>query len=652
MHARAVKQAITERSSRGSFIKGRERLPVRIYEDSEHACNAVARRIADLIRQRATRGSNTVLGLATGFTPIGVYTELIRMHQEEGLDLSSVVTFNLDEYWPMEPASIQSYHRWMEINFFEHVNILRANIHIPSGTVTEAEVGAYCRQYEQTIEQAGGIDFQILGIGRSGHIGFNEPGSSRDSRTRCVQLDKITRRDAAGDFFGEENVPQMAITRGIGTIMEAREIVLLAFGEHKASIVRRAVEGDICAEVAASYLQEHPNVTFYLDEPAAAELTRMSTPWLLGPCQWDEMLERRAVIWLSQKTKKPILKLTEEDYVENSLGELIRARRRAYDINLTVFRQMMKTVTGWPGGKARPIKVLIFSPHPDDDVICIAGTMMRLVEQGHEVHTAYMVSGYLSVYDHNVLRHAEFIKEFNRIFGLTPEQTAVIEEHIETFLRGKKVGEIDTDEIRAIKSLIRRTEAAAAAKFCGIKEENIHFLDLPFYNTGTVQKLSIGPKDVEAVHELLEKVKPDVLFAAGDLSDPHGTHRLCLKVLLQALEDFAKKDGTRVDLWLYRGAWQEWLPEQIDMAVPLSPDELRRKRLAIFRHESQKDVAMFPGPYDDHEFWQRAEERNMATAAAYDSLGLPEYHAMETFVRWPVPRSLHAASQLTMPNAD
>jgi len=627
-----------------------ERVPVKIFEDSEQACKVVARRIASLVRERSAQGNKAVLGLATGYTPIGIYTELVRMHQQEDLDFSNVVTFNLDEYWPIEPTSIQSYHYWMNVNFFNHVNIHRKNIHIPSGSVAEGEIERHCREYEQCIRDVGGIDIQILGIGRSGHIGFNEPGSSHLSRTRQIQLDKITRMDAASDFFGEENVPRLAITMGVGTVMEAREIVLLAFGEHKAGIIRQAVEGEVSTEVAASFLQEHRKATFYLDEAAAAELTRMFTPWLNGTCRWDEVLERKAVMWLAEKVKKPILKLTDEDYAENSLGGLTRARGRAYDVNLNVFRRMMKTITGWPAGKDGPVRILILNPHPDDDVISMAGTMMRLVEQGHQVHTAYMVNGYLSIYDHDVLRYAGFVKEFTKIFKLIPERTTTIEEHIEKFLRLKKVGDIDTPEIQAIKALIRRTEAVAAAKFCGIQDKNIHFLDLPFYNTATVQRFSIGPKDVAPVRELLEKVKPEMIFAAGDLSDPHGTHRLCLKAFLPALEEYSAAENLCPDVWLYRGAWQEWLPEQIDMAVPLSPDELRKKRFTIFRHESQKDRAMFPGPYDSREFWQRAEERNMATAAIYDSLGLPEYHAIEAFVHWPIPRSLQGMCQLSRPN--
>jgi glucosamine-6-phosphate deaminase len=623
-----------------------ERVPVKVYEDDKGASRAVAARIAACIRRKAAEGKQAVLGLATGHTPVNVYRELARMHAEEGLDFSNVVTFNLDEYWPIEPEALQSYHRWMHANLFEHINIPAANIHIPSGTATEAGLDAHCRAYEEAIAGAGGIDLQVLGIGRVGHIGFNEPGSGRTSRTRRIHLDKVTRKDAAADFFGEENVPEMALTMGVGTILEAREIALLAFGEHKAPILRRAVEGEVSSTVAASFLQDHPNATFYLDLPAAADLTRLATPWLLGPCEWDDMLARQAVIWLAERLDKPILKLTDEDYGENGLADLARDRDGAYHLNLDVFRRLMRTITGWPGGKEGPRRVLVLSPHPDDDVISMGGTLMRFVDQGHEVHTSYMVSGYLSVFDHDVARYADFVREFNSIFGLGPEQTERIERHIDQFLRQKRPGDIDTREVQAIKSLIRRTEAADASRYCGVPEGRVHFLELPFYNTGMVQKLPIEKEDVDRVLALLVELKPDMVFAAGDLSDPHGTHRMCLEAVMKALDAYKAAGNAMPDFWLYRGAWQEWTAAQIDMAVPLSPDELRRKRFAIFRHQSQKDRAMFPGPYDSREFWQRAEERNMATAHTYDVLGLPEYHGIEAFAHWPLVRSAHAQSQL------
>ena len=624
-----------------------ERIPLDVFTDSHAASNAVAASIAKLIRAKAAQGKQAVLGLATGHTPINVYRELIRMHKQEGLDFSNVVTFNLDEYWPIRHGAFQSYHVWMAENFFKFVNIPAGNIHIPSGETADEDVDAACRQYEQAIEAAGGIDFQILGIGRSGHVGFNEPGSSRDSRTRRVHLDTLTRRDAASDFFGEENVPEMAISMGVGTILDARQIALLAFGEHKAPIIQRAVEGEVSATVAASFLQEHPNARFYLDEAAAADLTRMATPWLIGHCQWDDLLQRQAVIWLAEKLGKPILKLTAEDYGENGLSELVQSRGGYYNLNIDVFKRLMNTITGWPAGKKKKYRILILSPHPDDDVICMAGTMRRLTEQGHEVHVSYMVNGCLSVFDHDVSRFADFVRGFNRIFGLTPEQTAAIEDHIDKFLNQKKPGDVDSDEVQAIKALIRRTEAVAAAKQCGLPEDHCHFLNMPFYNTGKVQKFSIIDKDIEAVRKSIESIRPEIIFAAGDMSDPHGTHRLCLDAAIAAIDQYVQAGNAKPEIWLYRGAWQEWPPEKVEMAVPLSPEELRNKRYAIFRHQSQKDRAMFPGAYDNREFWQRAEDRNMGTAKLYDQLGLPEYHAMEAFARWPIKRSAHAASQIT-----
>ena len=623
-----------------------ERVPVKIYQDDKAASLAVAGQVAACIRAAMAQGRGAVLGLATGHTPINVYRELARLHRDEGLDFSRVVTFNLDEYWPLDPATMQSYHTWMDANFFRHVNLRRENIHVPSGMVSEAEAEDWCHRYEDAIAEAGGIDLQILGVGRVGHIGFNEPGADRHCRTRLVRLDKVTRQDAAADFFDAEHVPERAITMGVGTILEARQICLLAFGEHKAPIVRRAVEGDLSASVAASFLQEHPNATFYLDAAAAADLTRMATPWVLGPCPWDDVLERRAVIWLARQLKKPILKLTDEDYGEHGLAELTRLRGGAYHVNLSVFRRLMNTITGWPGGKGTRQRVLVLSPHPDDDVISMGGTLMRFIEQGHDVHTAYMVSGYLSVFDHDVLRYADFVREFCRIFDLTPERTVEVEQHIDQFLRRKKPGEIDSPQVQAVKALIRRAEALDAARYCGLAEDHVHFLDMPFYDTGTVQKRLIGPDDVDVVRRLIETVRPEIIFAAGDLSDPHGTHRMCLEAARAALDAYTASGAGSPALWLYRGAWQEWAPEQIDMAVPFSPDELKRKRFAIFRHQSQKDRAMFPGPYDSREFWQRAEERNMATAALYDALGLPEYHALEAFAQWPLEYSACTLGQL------
>jgi glucosamine-6-phosphate deaminase len=626
-------------------MSARHRVPVRIFESSKDASRAVARRIAELIRLKSADGEACVLGLATGSTPINIYQELIRMHREEGLDFSNVITFNLDEYWGVGPDAIQSYWMWMHENFFNYVNIKPENIHIPSGLVAEKDIVAHCADYEQAIVDAGGIDFQLLGIGRSGHIGFNEPGSGRDSLTRRIHLDKITRMDAASDFFGEENVPEMAITMGVGTILAAREVALMAFGEHKAPVIKLAVEEGISKEIAASFLQEHSNATFFLDSAAADCLTCIATPWLLGPCEWDDVLEREAVIWLALKLGKPILKLTDEDYGENGLSELLRHRGSAYDVNLRLFKRLTHGITGWPGGKLGPQRILILSPHPDDDVICMGGTMARLAKQEHEVHVAYMVSGSLSVFDHNVIRYTEFMREFHNAFDIETHESSHIEDRIDASLTGKDPGAVDIPEVQTIKGLIRRCEAINAARYCGLQDEHLHFLDMPFYQTGKVHKDPIGPEDVAAVRAVLDAVKPDIVFAAGDMSDPHGTHRMCLEAAMTALEEYEKAGNPAPVLWLYRGAWQEWPVAEVDMASPMSPDEQAAKRQAIFRHESQKDRAMFPGPYDSREFWQRAEDRNIATAEQYDALGLPEYHGVEAFVRYPLDRSVTITRQ-------
>lgn len=625
----------------------RERVPLTVYPSSSAASKAVAAEIAALIRERASQGKRAVLGLATGSTPQGVYEELVRLHREEKLSFANVVTFNLDEYWPMNPRALQSYRRFMQEYLFDHIDIDAANTNLPSGELAREQVTAFCEAFERKIREAGGIDIQILGVGRTGHIGFNEPGSPRDSRTRMITLDKVTRMDAASDFFGERNVPRKAVTMGVGTILDARKVLLLAFGEHKAGIVKRAVEGDVTSTVAASFLQQHPNARFILDPASAAELTRFKTPWILAPMEefgltWDVRQTRRAVIWLARELKKPILKLTDEDYNEHGLQDLLAARGDAYDINIEVFRALSGTITGWPGGKADtpgedfPKRVVVFSPHPDDDVISMGGTFIRLCEQRHEVHVAYQTSGNIAVWDESALRHMDFVREFAAAFPeLGREVAERMDAGIEAFVAKKQPGQVDTPELQRVKALIRRTEARAAARYSGVRPENIHFLDLPFYETGRVKKKPIGEDDIRITIELLDKVRPHQVYAAGDLSDPHGTHRVCLSAIIAALNRLRDRDWMkRCTVWLYRGAWQEWGPEEIEMAVPLSPEEVMRKRIAIFKHESQKDYALFPGPNDVREFWQRAEDRNRATARLYDALGLAEYEAIEGFVRW------------------
>lgn len=624
-----------------------EKIPTLIYKESSEASVAVANEIASLIRSREKENKKTVLGLATGSTPVRVYDELVRLHREEGLSFKNVLTFNLDEYFPIEPNSLQSYVRFMNEHLFDHIDIPDDQVHIPDGTLQENNVYDFCQKYEQKIKEAGGLDIQILGIGRTGHIGFNEPGSRPDSLTRLITLDKITRKDAASDFFGEEYVPRRAITMGVGTILAADKIFLMAWGEGKAPIVKESVEGEINESVPATYLQNHENTYVILDEASAEKLTRINTPWLLTSCDWDEKLIRKAVVWLCQKLDKPVLKLTDENYNENGMGDLIASKGPAYNINIKVFNELQHTITGWPGGKPKeddkyrperakpfPKKALIFSPHPDDDVISMGGTLIRLVDHGHDVHVAYQTSGNIAVFDDDVIRFADFVTDYADTFKMQDQKAQSLFKEITQYLKNKEPGQVDSPEIKEIKGLIRRGEAKAAGRYCGVPEENLHFMDMPFYETGRVKKKPLSDKDVQITVDLLRRVKPHQIYAAGDLSDPHGTHRVCLKAIFLALEQVKDEEWAKdCYVWLYRGAWQEWDVNEIEMAVPLSPLELTRKRRAIFKHQSQKDRPLFPGS-DTREFWQRSEDRNKATAITYDNLGLAEYEAIEGFVRY------------------
>jgi len=630
-----------------------ERIPVCVFGQPLDAARAVASEIAGIIKAKADRGERCVLGLATGATPVGVYDELVRMHREEGLSFKHVETFNLDEYWPMRPDDLQSYHRFMREHLFDLVDIDPARTHLPDGTVPEDRAREHCENYERLIADAGGIDMQLLGIGRTGHIGFNEPGSRRESRTRPMMLDRITRRDAASDFFGEEYVPRRAITMGVGTILDARRILLLAVGEGKAAVVRTLVEGGATPAVPATHLQGHPRACVVLDAAAAADLTRMQCPWLVRRVEWDAPMTRKAVCWLARRTAKAVLKLTAEDYNEHHLHDLVAAGGSAYEVNLRVYRQLRDTITGWPAGRPThrrhtgeakrpgddifPKRIVVFSPHPDDDVISMGGTLLRLCEQGHEVHVAYQTSGSIAVFDADARRFADFAADFASEFGLDSAAAERFESRLAAALHAKRPGEPDGVDALRLKALIRRSEAKAACRLCGIPESRIHFQNLPFYETGKVRKRPLGADDVARTVALLQEVKPHQVYAAGDLSDPHGTHRVCLCAVTTALEGLIGEEWIRdCQLWLYRGAWQEWPIEEIEMAVPLSPDEVARKREAIFKHQSQKDRALFPGA-DVREFWERAQERNRATAHSYDKLGLAEYEAIEAFVSRPLP---------------
>ncbi len=612
----------------------RERIPTIVVDQHEDIARLVASRIAAIVRDRAASGRPCVLGLATGSTPIGVYRELIRMHREEGLSFRHVVTFNLDEYYPMPPDSVHSYVRYMWENLFAHIDIDKANVHIPRGDIPRGEVEGYVRAYEEAIRAVGGIDYQILGIGKTGHIGFNEPGSGAESRTRVVTLDMITRRDAAADFFGEENVPREALTMGVATILAAREIAILATGEHKSAIVRRAVEGDIAVDVAATFLQRHPSTTFFVDRAAAADLTRIATPWLLDEVSWTEDLTIRAVVWLSLKTEKAILKLTQRDYAEHHLSSLMAKFGSAGEVNGHVFNALGAKIKG-RSKLPEKRRIICFSPHPDDDVISMGGILRKLILNENDITVAYMTSGNIAVFDHDVRRYVDFLVRLARDRKLDVSAIEAMRDRVYGFLAAKHAGDVDIAEVQDIKRIIRESEAISGIETLGLTSGAARFLNLPFYQTGKVRKDPIGPADVAIVRRLIEEQKPDIIFVAGDLSDPHGTHRMCKEAIEGALAAMRADAGgaslSLPDVWLYRGAWQEWPITEATWLVPISQDELRLKIQAIFKHQSQKDSAPFPGQ-DDREFWQRVEARNKDTAALLDRLGLAEYFAMEAYV--------------------
>ena len=622
----------------GQFEETRfEKIHNVIFSNSNEASIKVAQEIADLIRKKQATNKTCVLGLATGSSPIKVYEELVRMHNEEGLSFANVITFNLDEYLPMERENRQSYHFFMHEHLFNHIDIPEENVNVPDGTVSGESVIQYCLAYEKKIKNSGGLDFQLLGIGRTGHIGFNEPGSHYNSGTRVITLDHITRVDAAPAFLGIENVPRKAITMGIATVLSAKRIVLLGWGQNKADIIKKTVEGDISSHVPATYLQQHNNCTFVLDTGAGSELTRNKTPWLVDESlKWTENLSAKAIVWLCNETGKSILSLTDKDYNDNGMSGLL-ALEDSYDLNIKMFNRLQHTITGWPGGKpnaddthrperALPAKkrVIIFSPHPDDDVISMGGTFDRLIEQGHDVHVAYQTSGNIAVSDTEALKFAEIAK---RIEPSEKAQTII------DSIKAKKESSFDSLEVRSLKGNIRRGESYAATRYLGLDDANVHFLDLPFYETGTIKKNNLSDEDITIVADLIKEIKPHQIYAAGDLADPHGTHKVCLDAVFEAMERL-KEEPFANDcwLWLYRGAWHEWDINEIEMAVPMSPDQVLKKRYAIFCHQSQKDGVMFQGD-DSREFWMRAEERNKDTASRYRALGLSDYAAMEAFVR-------------------
>ena len=638
------------------MIDSLEKISVKIFPDSNDGSAFVAQQIATLIKQKESEGKKCVIGLATGSSPKTLYAHLVRMHKQEGLSFKNVITFNLDQYYPMEKDALQSYHYFMRKNLFEHTDINPENYHLPDGLIPKDKVKEHCLDYEKQIEAAGGLDLQILGIGTNGHIGFNEPGSGIYSKTRLITLDNSTRMANAYEFGNMSEVPRMAITMGISTILKSKKIILMAWGQTKAPVIQKAVELDDTEDIPASLLQNHDDCTFIVDEAAASELTRFKSPWLTGECEWTPKMVRRAVTNLALKIKKPVLSLTNEDYNDNGLNDLLTEKGNAYETNLEVYYMLRDSITGWPGGKQHatdhkhperskpfPKRVVLFSPHPDDDIISMGGTFMRLHDQGHEVHVAYQTSGNIAVTDEFVTRFIDFAVGFENMFDIDETKSKKILEDATAFLKTKKSSEKDTEEIRAIKGLIRRCEARATCKYVGLKENHIHFQNLPFYETGTIEKNPMGEADIQLTIELLQKIKPHQIYCAGDFADPHGTHKVCFDVVIEALKRL-KAESTKLNtadskwvddcwLWLYKGAWQEWDITEIEMAIPMSPDQVVKKRHGIFIHQSQKDSVPFQGS-DDREFWQRAEERNANTAQLYAQLGLTQYAAMEAFVRW------------------
>ena len=621
-----------------------ERMATRVFESEYYGVQYVADIICRMVHAHAENASVRdiyeelppfVLGLATGRTPLGLYRELVKRYQAGEISFKNVAVYSLDEFYPMCGTDHQSRNYRIHDQFLKHVDILPENVHIPDGTISEQEVSEYCAAYDKSIRK---IDLMIIGFGEQGQIGFNEQGSYAKSPTRLVELSHNSRKTQSNLFFGLENTPKMAITMGIGTIMRADKIVLMAWGEDKATVVQKIVEEEISDKVPASHLQEHPNVELVIDETAAEKLTREQTPWLVGPCDWTPKFVRKAVVWLCGIVNKPILKLTYKDYIENSLGQLLEKCGTYDKVNIRVFNDLQHTITGWPGGKPNaddstrpapslpyPKRVVIFSPHPDDDVISMGGTFIRLVEQGHDVHVAYQTSGNVAVHDDVVLQNVDTAREL----GLGD-----MFNEVKTVIENKRLGEPEPRRLLDIKGAIRRAEARAAVRSFGLNPDtNAHFLNLPFYETGGIKKGDLTSADIDIIVKLLRDIRPHQIYAAGDLADPHGTHRTCMEAILEALE-VTQNDDWREDchLWLYRGAWMEWNLGLVDMAVPLSPDEMLKKRHAIYRHLSQKDIVPFPGS-DTREFWQRAEERTQNTAKLYDKLGMAEYQAIEVFVK-------------------
>jgi len=626
-----VQSTLTETNDNG-FLVPHTKLPVTMYSTPLDTNRAVAGRVASVIRRAEQQESSAVLLLSPGSTPQGVYRELVRLHEEEGLDFSNVIVFVSLEFYGLSKERPQSIHASLHANLFDHVNIPADQIHIPDSQIELSKMAAYCSQFDQLIQDVGGIDFALLGFGSNGHIAGNEPFSESNSRTHMCVLDPVTRICLASEFFGEDNVPTQAITMGLGTIMEAREVAVMALGEHKARVVSALAEGSVTNKVPVSLFQDHGNTNVYLDSASAGGLEVIATPWTLGAVDWNETMVIRAMVWLSEQTNKPLLKLDDDDFRNHNLHQLLRHHGPSHMLARRVFNLVQATICD-EVLESPSQTVICFSPHPDDDVISMGGTLIRLNEEGHQTHIAYMTSGNIAVFDEDAQRIADLVTEYNHLFGIENEKSIEVERRVADDLKNKKAGHPDSDAVLKIKGLIRWSEAKAGAIVAGCKEEHLHFLDLPFYRTGTVKKNPVGDADVSIIASLLESVQPDVIFVAGDLSDPHGTHRVCAEAIFCAIEVLKQRQSKIPDVLLYRGAWHEYAIHEIDLSVPLSPGHTQTKRKAIFKHESQKDEALFPGS-DPREFWERAEDRNKATAKQFNDLGLPEFPALEAFQRW------------------
>ena len=627
-----------------------EKLPTDIFPTIEEGTIDIANHLEADIKKREQEGRKYVMGVGSGSSLTPIFQELIKRHQEGKLSFKNVVIFNAYEYFPLSVENVNRSINQLKDRFLNHIDIDAENIFTPDGTITQDDVQEHCRQYEQHIKELGGLDVILLGIGRMGNIATNEPGSSLTSASRLILIDETSREEMKMSFGSQESVPPCSITMGVSTILAARKIYLTAWGEEKADIIKKTVEGKVSDAVPASFLQTHNDAHVVIDLSAAAKLTRIQHPWLVASCKWTDKLVRSALVWLCQITGKPLLKLTNKDYNENGLSELLALYGSAYNANIKIFNDLQHTITGWPGGKPDaddtyrperanpfPKRVIVFSPHPDDDVISMGGTLRRLVQQGHDVHVAYETSGNIAVGDEEVVRFMHFINGFNQLFINSQDEVIKSKyKEIKEFLKKKKEGDIDSQDIRTIKGLIRRGEARTASTFNQIPLDHVHFLDLPFYESGKIEKLPMGEADVNIVRELITKVKPHQIYVAGDLADPHGTHRKCTDAVLAAidLEKEAKAEWLKdCRVWMYRGAWAEWEIENIEMCVPISPEELRAKRNSILKHQSQMESAPFLGN-DERLFWQRSEDRNRSTAKLYDDLGLACYEAMEAFVEY------------------